>query len=126
MLEVNTLESTLETNTSLLGTINNNNAIDGIIENTISIKGTLDSNSELSGVIENNNSISGTLTIGGGGSYTDYDGSYDIIPKTTSQTLNTTNKIMRDDVLIEEIPYFETSNEYGNTIYIGSEVHYGN
>lgn len=52
-----------------------------------------------------------------------YDGSYEVIPKANqSQTLETANKLMEEDVLIFEVPYFQTSNEYGDTVYIASEV----
>ncbi len=51
-----------------------------------------------------------------------YDGEYEVTPKTNPQTLETATKVMLQDVLINKIPYYETSNEYGDTIYIGSEV----
>lgn len=52
----------------------------------------------------------------------EYEGDYDVIPKTYLQTLDTDNKVLRDDVRVHEIPYFETSNEKGTTVYIGAEV----
>ncbi len=51
-----------------------------------------------------------------------YDGDYEVTPKVDAQSLPTATKVMLQDVQIKKIPYFETSNEYGNTIYIGSEV----
>ena len=49
-----------------------------------------------------------------------YAGEYEVIPKTTAQVLGTKQKIMEKDMVIEEIPYFETSNNSGgNTVYIG-------
>ena len=50
------------------------------------------------------------------------DGDYEVTPKVDAQSLPTATKVMLQDVQINKIPYFETSNEYGNTIYIGSEV----
>lgn len=51
-----------------------------------------------------------------------YDGSYVVIPMVdTEQTLLTANKIMADDVTVRAIPYYETSNQYGKTIYIGED-----
>lgn len=55
-----------------------------------------------------------------------YDGDYTITPSINEQTLETKNKVMTDDLNIKQIPYFQTSNEYGDTIYIGKEVDYGN
>ena len=52
-----------------------------------------------------------------------YDGTYEVIPKARqSQTLETKNKLMEEDVFIFEVPYFQTSNEHGDTVYIASEV----
>jgi len=52
-----------------------------------------------------------------------YTGEYEIIPKAhESQTLATKDKLMEDNVFIFEVPYFQTSNEHGDTVYIASEV----
>ena len=50
----------------------------------------------------------------------DYDGAYEVIPRMYMQTLETTNKRMRDDVTVHEIPVTRTSNpEGGLTVLIG-------
>ena len=52
-----------------------------------------------------------------------YDGPYDVTPKVMAQTLPTAKKLMRDDVSVRAIPYFDVSNPAGgNTIYIANEV----
>ena len=52
-----------------------------------------------------------------------YDGPYEVTPKVTAQALPTANKLMRDDVSVRAIPYFDVSNTAGgNTIYIANEV----
>lgn len=52
-----------------------------------------------------------------------YEGPYDVTPKVTAQTLQTAQKLMREDVSVREIPYFDVSNPAGgNTIYIANEV----
>ena len=48
-----------------------------------------------------------------------YDGAYAVTPASSEQTLETTGKTMREDVTVLAIPYFETSNESGITVYIG-------
>ncbi len=48
-----------------------------------------------------------------------YDGAYAVTPLSTEQTLETTGKTMREDLTIRAIPFFETSNETGTTVYIG-------
>lgn len=51
-----------------------------------------------------------------------YTGSYTITPKVDEQTMATRNKLMKDNVTIKAIPYYETDNNLGTTIYIGSEL----
>ncbi len=51
-----------------------------------------------------------------------YKGPYDITPATTSQVMKTKNKRMTDDVLIRAVPYFETANESGHTVYIANKI----
>ena len=48
-----------------------------------------------------------------------YEGDYEIVPKSTAQTLATKNKRMSKDVTVTAIPYTETSNDNGTTVYIG-------
>ena len=51
-----------------------------------------------------------------------YEGPYDVTPKVTAQTLPTAKKLMREDVSVRAIPYFDVSNSAGgNTIYIANE-----
>lgn len=51
----------------------------------------------------------------------EYDGEYRVIPQAFhAQTLDSANKIMREDVTVAEIPYFAVSNEEGGkTVIIG-------
>lgn len=42
-----------------------------------------------------------------------YDGEYRVIPKISAQTLDTANKLMQSDVVVEKIPYAEVSNNSG-------------
>lgn len=53
----------------------------------------------------------------------EYEGSYEITPKISSQTLQTKGRVMAKDMQVKEIPYFEVSNiSNGNTVYIGKEL----
>lgn len=53
--------------------------------------------------------------------YEVYEGSYKVTPSVLNQTLDTSNKLMQSDVLIEEIPYAEVSNNSGGkTATIGN------
>lgn len=60
---------------------------------------------------------------GGGSSYPFYDGEYEVIPKAFQDTtLETSGKVLTQNVHVTEIPYWETSNPTGETVYIGNEV----
>lgn len=74
-----------------------------------SIKATI---SEDSGVIEG--------VINGYTSAPIYEGDYIVTPKTDEEVvLNTSDKLLTDDITVLEIPYYETSNVSGYTVYIG-------
>ena len=52
-----------------------------------------------------------------------YTGDYTVTPQAHEDVILETNgKRMTDDVTVFRVPYFETSNIYGNTVYIASEV----
>lgn len=52
-----------------------------------------------------------------------YYGDYTVVPSREEQVLATANKLMADNVTIEEIPYSVTSNTAGGTtFYIGKKV----
>lgn len=51
-----------------------------------------------------------------------YDGNYDISPRVGSQTIPTADKILREDITIDPIPYSEVPNEAGGlTVNIAYE-----
>ena len=49
-------------------------------------------------------------------------GEYEVTPKVDAQTMPCAGKKMLKDVDIKAIPFFETSNEAGTTVYIAAEV----
>lgn len=52
-----------------------------------------------------------------------YKGEYEITPLAyQEQELETKEKYLEKNIKVKEIPFFETSNLYGDTVYIGSEV----
>lgn len=56
----------------------------------------------------------------GGKQYPIYDGPTVITPKVMDTTeLETRNKLVLNDILVEEIPYYETENPKGLTFIIG-------
>lgn len=56
-----------------------------------------------------------------GGDAEPYTGSYEVTPKAfEAQTLATAGKLMSRNVKVEAVPYYETSNVSGTTIYIAA------
>lgn len=57
----------------------------------------------------------------------EYEGDYTVVPRAHSQvTLETKNKVMRSDVKVVKIPYYETGNLSGGyTIYIAEDINNG-
>lgn len=43
----------------------------------------------------------------------EYDGPHEVTPTAQEQTLATTNRLLRRDLTVHKVPYFETSNESG-------------
>lgn len=54
-----------------------------------------------------------------------YSGPYEVTPQIVSQTLDTKEKYMDDNVSIKSIPYFDVGNTSGgSTVYIGTEIEF--
>lgn len=118
------------------GTINSKLNLTGIIQDNLKLKATLNDNKlkgtihnqeKLKGIIKPRASILGTVSCNPSMvativpsiiSFPNYDGEYIIVPQTEEQILNTKNRITRENIEVKEIPYSETSNEYGYTITI--------
>ena len=84
--------------------------------------GVIKANGSLAGIIKNTGVLSGQVHTYINSDVPIYEGEYVITPKPfDDQTLETTGKQMINDVVVREIPYYETSNISGITIYIGGE-----
>lgn len=93
------------------------------------LNGTQSKVGKLSGVISvEDNCLSGTITPTGSLSgkldlhptYGEYTGEYVVTPKAFKlQTLPTTDKVLKQDVTVLEIPYMEVHNVTGTTVTIG-------
>ena len=97
----------------------------GTLSATDSLQGSLSAESaegeRLGGVLSTPDSLQGSLSIkiieSG---YPSYSGDTVVVPSTSDQVLATTNKIVHTDILVKEIPTFETSNEFGTSFIIAS------
>lgn len=81
---------------------------------TQKITPTLSNETHKLGIHESNQIIMQTPII-----YDMYEGDLIVKPKDYEQQLETKNKIVPDNVTVLEIPFIETSNESGTTVYIG-------
>lgn len=87
-----------------------------------SLAGSISAECTLSGKISCHGALSGKISIMR--EYDRYDGDYKVIPKAfEEQSLQTINKMLSENVVITEVPYWETSNtSNGLTAYIAKEV----
>ena len=51
-----------------------------------------------------------------------YTGEYDVTPTIEGSVLPTADKLMEKDVNIKAIPFYEVSNDTGETVYIAKEI----
>lgn len=77
-----------------------------------------DVDAHITGSLSQGESISGAVS-----AFDLYTGDYAVTPLAREAVvLPTHNKLMVSDITVLEVPYFETSNESGHTVYIASEV----
>lgn len=77
----------------------------------------------IKGSIKRKLSISGTLQKAETAGLSIYSGEYEVLPETEQQTLATSNKYLKEDVVIKSIPFYEVSNDHdGETIIIGGKI----
>lgn len=94
------------------------------VENTIHVTGNIKGSGKVAGKIQKASGVTGNVMAGGMVDAPAYTGATTVTPKARQeQVLNTSNKLLKSDIVVLEIPYFETSNENnGYTVYIGNEV----
>ncbi len=88
------------------------------INSGLELTGKLSTSGVLSGTISASKVLSAQVSLNV--EYDQYTGPYEVTPAIEAQTLNTTNRVMTEDVNIKEIPYYSVSNSAnGETIIIG-------
>lgn len=92
------------------------------------ITGNISPINKINGNIISNKKIDGNITYGNGSGETVpiYEGNYEVTPLAFQRTvLNTEGKKMENNVVVKEIPYYETSNlSGGTTVYIAGQVEF--
>jgi len=73
---------------------------------------------------QNINFVLDAVGLPGGNNYPVYMGEYVVVPSPdNSIVLNTTEKVLTQDVTVKKIPFYEVSNDKGGTtVTIGKEV----
>ena len=76
------------------------------------------SGKSLTGTLSSPGSLTGTVAV-----YPPYKEEYSVTPKAgVQQVLKTANKLLTEDIVINPIPYYETTNPSdGKTVYIAKE-----
>ena len=124
---VGELKGTITAPARLTGKIEQLNTLVGTIDispNQVAsgqLKAVISNTVELVGKISGAAAIKGSLAIPTAAETPVYNGSYEITPRVDEQVLETRSKTMRDDLTVLAIPYYETSNPTGKTVYIGGE-----
>lgn len=114
--EVSNITGNINETLNLSGTIKDDE-LKGSISEENKIRGVISAGLSVIGALSQTNSLIATLdtkTI----TYPLYDGEYIIIPGLEEQILNTKDRVTKENIEVKEIPYSETSNEYGYTITI--------
>lgn len=94
----------------------------GKIDQTDIIKGTLNPTEQIRGKLNPAQQMRGLMTLPQVVPPDIYEGETVIVPSSfTDQELATRNKMVKTDILVKQIPYYETSNESGITVYIGND-----
>lgn len=117
-----TIKGTLADVRGISASVLNVGEISGSL-NAVTIEATLSDIPMLIGSIGVSETIGADIgvpkTIGG----EPYRGDYEVTPSAKVDIiLPTKNKAMTDDITVIQIPYYETSNTSGYTVYIASEV----
>lgn len=109
----------------ITGTVRHSTSIQGMestgtIQKAPSIKKTLQINKKNIGILNPATQISGNAIIPFTHEIEHYYGISDVVPMPyQKQILNTRGKLLDNNITVEAIPYYQTSNMYGDTVYIG-------
>ena len=121
--EDNLIGGQIENQDNLSGIVQQQQYQKGIVHIEDNIKGYVQQESNLKGVVDSDFTIVGVINYYQSSSdFPTYRGPYIVTPTKYEQLLETQNKVMKADVKVKAIPYYETSNQSGTTVYIANEV----
>jgi hypothetical protein len=122
-METVRISGKLSPHANIKGSIKDKSNLTASIMEHVQISGSLSPRSQISGSVKDRRNLKATINVPVFEHHDSYEGDYVVVPKADSGTvLETQGKLMTDDVEVIKIPYFETSNLSGKTVYIASEV----
>ena len=104
---------------SMEGKLSVNKVIGGTLVAQTPLAGTLNKTGGINGSLSGVDSFGGGLSIPKDVGADPYDGVVEITPSADPVVLSTKRKLVKDDIRVNAIPYYEISNEYGTTVNIG-------
>lgn len=107
----------------MTGSISVVTTFSGSLSGIQNMTGTLSPMRRMEGNLSSVQTMSGSLSVPDVVGRESYTGEYNITPSTQNDIiLDTAYKTLSNNINIYKIPYFETSNESGYTVYIGGEL----
>lgn len=95
-------------------------SLNSLIEGEILLEDTIEGDINLNSVIDGE---LGTFYLASSETHETYNDKYTVVPSASEDiTLDTSNKIMERDVTVFKVPYYQTSNVEGTTVYIAQSV----
>lgn len=89
-----------------------------VIEGQVSLSNSIEGEVSLNNMIDGQ---SGVFYLTSTQTHETYNDSYEVTPSASEDIiLNTNNKIMEKDITVFKIPYYQTSNTDGVTVYIAN------
>ena len=104
----------------IIATIKPVASISGKIQNQASISGSVNGISKISGEVNPQKQVDASVSLFGDKESVRYSGDHEFTADTDEDySVDTKFKMMSSNIVIKKVPYFETSNPSGTTIYIG-------
>lgn len=97
----------------------------GDIQALETLSGSISAESSLAGELSSVGGLNGKVSVTR--EYDIYGGEYRVVPKAFElQVLPTSNRVLKEDVVVREVPFYEVSNDSdGVTAYIGKDMENG-
>ena len=97
--------------------------ITATLSDVVQMTGDLSAQETISAGISAEETMSAVLTVPEIIASPEYNGEYTVVPRALEDTeIPVAGYRMREDLTVTKVPYYETSNISGETVYIASEV----